>query len=147
VIELSDGLSMAADAVTPVQVVERRRQVLLDQDTDGFAGLFAPDGVMEMPTATPGAPRRIAGREAITEFCRQTMPGVRVDSLEHVAVHETADPEVVIAETLTRATLTATGQSFTTPSIQVFRVRDGQIVLFRTYVAPPMREPAEETAP
>ena len=128
---------MDGGRVTPVEVVERRRQVLLDNDVDGFADLFAPDGVMEMPTAAAGAPRRIAGRQAITEFSRQTVPGVRVDSLEHVAVHETGDPEVIIAETITRATLTATGESFTTQSIQVFRVRDGKIVLFRTYVAPP----------
>ena len=134
---------MESDLVTPVQVVERRRQVLLDSDADGFAGLFAPDGVMEMPTAAAGAPQRIAGRESIAEFSRRTVPGVRVDSLDHVAVHETGDPEVVIAETVTRATLAATGQSFTTQSIQVFRVRDGQIVLFRTYVAPP----AELTRP
>ena len=128
---------MDGGRVTPVEVVERRRQVLLDNDVDGFADLFAPDGVMEMPTAAAGAPRRIAGRQAITEFSRQTVPGVRVDSLEHVAVHETGDPEVIIAETITRATLTATGESFTTQSIQVFRVRDGKIVLFRTCVAPP----------
>ncbi|MBV9792991.1 MAG: nuclear transport factor 2 family protein [Actinobacteria bacterium] len=132
--------------MTPTEVVERRRRVLLDNDAQGFAGLFAADGVMEMPTAAPGAPGRIAGLDAITEFCRRTMPGVRVDALEHVAVHETGDPEVVIAETLTRATLLATGQSFTTPSIQVFRVRDGRIALFRTYVAPPTTQPAGETA-
>ena len=131
-----------SDGVTPLEVVERRRQILLDHDADGFASLFAPDGVMEMPTAAAGAPRRIAGREAITEFSRRTVPGVRVDAMENVAVHETGDPEVVIAETVTRATLTATGQSFTTPSIQVFRVRDGEIVLFRTYVAPPVETDA-----
>src|ERR1700761_1050874 len=137
---MEDG-AMDGGRVTPVEVVERRRQVLLDNDVDGFADLFAPDGVMEMPTAAAGAPRRIAGRQAITEFSRQTVPGVRVDSLEHVAVHETGDPEVIIAETITRATLTATGESFTTQSIQVFRVRDGQIVLFRTYVARPAELP------
>jgi uncharacterized protein len=144
---MGNGL-MEGDFVTPIEVVERRRQVLLDNDVDGFAGLFAPDGVMEMPTAAAGAPRRIAGRAAVTEFSRRTMPGVRVDSLEHVVVHETCDPEVVIAETVTRATLTATGDSFATQSIQVFRVRDGQIVLFRTYVAPPaeLTRPGEQAS-
>lgn len=131
------------DAVTPAEVVRRRRQALLDHDADGFARLFAPDGVIEMPTAGPGAPRRLAGQALIEEFSRRAVTGMHIDDFEDVAVHETADREVVIAETVTRATLTATGQSFTTPSIQVFRVRDGQIVLFRTYVAPP----AELTRP
>lgn len=131
------------DTATPTEVVQRRRQALLDHDADGFARLFAPDGVIELPTASPGGPRRLAGQALIEEFSRRAVTGMHIDDLEHVAVHETADPEVVIAETVTRATLIATGESFTTQSIQVFRVRDGQIVLFRTYVAPP----AELTRP
>jgi uncharacterized protein len=134
---------MEDDAVTPVEIVQRRRQVMLDHDADGFAGLFAPDAVIEMPTAGPGAPQRLEGRAAIEEISRRAVAGMHIDEFEDVAVHETADPEVVIAETVTRATLTATGESFTTPSIQVFQVRDGRIVLFRTYVAPP----AELTRP
>ena len=129
--------------MTPVEVVKRRRQVMLDHDADGFAGLFASDAVIEMPTAGPGAPRRLEGRLAIEELSRRAVTGMHIDDFEDVAVHETADPEVVIAETVTRATLTATGESFTTSSIQVFRIRDGRIVLFRTYVAPP----AELTRP
>jgi hypothetical protein len=124
-------------------VVQQRRQVLLDHDADGFAGLFAPDAVIEMPTAGPGTPKRLEGRAIIEEYSRRAVTGMHIDDFEDVAVHETADPEVVIAETVTRATLTATGESFTTPSIQVFRIRDGRIVLFRTYVAPP----AELTRP
>jgi ketosteroid isomerase-like protein len=132
--------------VTPTEVVQRRRQTLLDHDADGFAGLFAPDAVIEMPTAGPGAPRRLEGMTLIEEFSRRAVTGMHIDDLEHVAVHETSDPEVVIAETVTRATLIATGESFTTQSIQVFRVRDGQIVLFRTYVAPPaeLTRPSEQ---
>ena len=129
--------------MTPIEVVQRRRQALLDHDADGFAGLFAPDAVIEMPTAGPGAPRRLEGMTLIEEFSRRAVTGMHIDDLEHVAVHETSDPEVVIAETVTRATLIATGESFSTQSIQVFRVRDGRIVLFRTYVAPP----AELTRP
>lgn len=132
--------------MTPTEVVQRRRQTLLDHDADGFAGLFAPDAVIEMPTAGPGAPRRLEGMTLIEEFSRRAVTGMHIDDLEHVAVHETSDPEVVIAETVTRATLIATGESFTTQSIQVFRVRDGQIVLFRTYVAPPaeLTRPSEQ---
>src|SRR5579875_2550514 len=102
--------------VTPVEVVQRRRQVMLDHDADGFAGLFAPDAVIEMPTAGPGAPQRVQGRAIIEEFARRAATGMHIDDFETVAVHETADPEVVIAETVTRATVNATGKSFTTPA-------------------------------
>ena len=87
----------------PVQVLRRRQQLLIDQDIEGFAELFAADGVIEIPFAGPELPPRLEGRTVIAEFSRRT----------------------------------ATGKSFTTPSIQVFRIRDGQILLFRDYTGPP----------
>ena len=122
--------------MTPAEVLARRQRLLIDQDTEGFAGLFAPDGVIEMPFGGPDLPRRLEGQGAIAEFSRHTAAGLRIDGFETVAVHETHDPEVVIAETVTRATLAATGQSFAAPSIQVFRIRDGKILLFRDYTGP-----------
>jgi len=60
--------------LTPAQVLERRREVLLNQDTEG--------------------------------------------------------------ELVARATVTTTGHAFTARSIQVFRIRDGKILLFRDYANP-----------
>jgi hypothetical protein len=134
---------MEDDAVTPVEIVQRRRQVMLDHDADGFAGLFAPDAVIEMPTADPGAPQRLEGRAAIEEISRRAVAGMHIDEFEDVAVHETADPEVVIAETVTRATHLPSGQTFVAPSVQVFRIRDGKIVLFRAYTGPAAEGMAE----
>jgi uncharacterized protein len=48
-------------------------------------------------------------------------------------LHQTQDPEVVIVEMRTKGTLTATGRSFVATSIQVLRIREGQIVLFRDF--------------
>ena len=45
-------------------------------------------------------------------------------------------PEVVIVELRTTGTLTATGQPFTATSIQVLRIREGQILLFRDFADP-----------
>jgi len=123
--------------VTPVEVLQRRQELLIGQDLEGFAGLFAPDGVIEIPSAGPGLPGRLEGRAAIAEFSRRTATGMRIDGFETVAVYETADPEVVIAETVLRATVAATGESLVAPSIQVVRIRDGQILLFRDYAGRP----------
>ena len=49
-----------------------------------------------------------------------------------ITVHETTDPEVVIAEFEYRGT--ADGRPFTQPGIFVLRVRDGQIVSSRDYI-------------
>jgi ketosteroid isomerase-like protein len=58
---------------------------------------------------------------------------LRLDDFEVTELYQTQDPEVVIVEMRTKGTLTATGRSFVATSIQVLRVREGQIVLFRDY--------------
>ena len=119
---------------TPTQVLEQRRELLLKHDVDGFADLFAPDGVIELPFAGPGMPSRLAGQQAIRDFShRMEASPLRIDELEATAVYHTDDPEVVIIELATRGTVTSTGSTFTGTSIQVFRIRDGKIVLFRDY--------------
>jgi uncharacterized protein len=47
---------------TPADVLARRRRLILSGDADGYADLFAPDAVTEMPFAPPGAPSRLADR-------------------------------------------------------------------------------------
>jgi uncharacterized protein (TIGR02246 family) len=119
---------------TPADVLARRRQLILDGDADGFADLFAPDGVIESPFAPPGAPSRLEGREAIREYSRRVMSSpLRLEDFEVVELYQTQDPEVVIVELRTKGTLTSTGRAFTTTSIQILRIRDGRIVLFRDF--------------
>jgi uncharacterized protein len=134
---------------TPADVLARRRQLMLNMDTDGFADLFASDAVMEFafhgPPGTP--PVRLTGREAIREYSRQFKAAqLRVDEYEVAEFYQTQDPEVVIVEMRTKATVTTTGQSVTATSIQVLRIRDGHIALFRDFADPriaedPDREP------
>ena len=124
-------------SATPADVLAQRRQLILSGDTDGYADLFAPDGVIESPFAPPGAPSRLEGREAIREYSRHVAasPG-----FEEVALYQTQDPEVVIVEVRAKATLTTTGRSLVTTSIQIYRIREGQIVLFRDFANPRVLE-------
>ena len=123
---------------TATAILARRRQLILNGDVDGFADLFAPDGVIEGPfTGPPGTPLRLAGREAIREYSRHVMAApLRLEDFEVVELYQTQDPEVVIVELRAKGTVTTTGRSFTATSIQVFRIRDGQIVLFRDFADP-----------
>ena len=124
-------------SATPADVLTRRRRLILSGDADGFADLFAPDGVIESPFAPPGVPMRLAGREAIREYSRRVMASpLRLEDFEVAELYQTQDPEVVIAEMRATGTLTTTGQSFAATSIQVLRIRDGQIVLFRDFADP-----------
>jgi uncharacterized protein (TIGR02246 family) len=121
-------------SATPADVLAQRRRLILSGDADGFADLFASDGVIESPFAPPGAPLRLAGREAIREYSRRVMASpLRVEDFEVVELYQTQDPEVVIVEMRAKATLTTTGQSFAATSIQILRIREGQIVLFRDF--------------
>jgi uncharacterized protein len=54
----------------------------------------------------------------------------------NITIHETADPEVIVAEFEYRGTNATTGRSFVTPCIFVMRVRDGVIVESRDYIDP-----------
>ena len=50
-----------------------------------------------------------------------------------ITVHETTDPEVVVAEFEYRGVVADTGEPFALPGIFVLRVRDGEIVSSRDY--------------
>ncbi|GLY86411.1 nuclear transport factor 2 family protein [Actinoallomurus iriomotensis] len=51
-----------------------------------------------------------------------------------ITVHETADPEVIVAEFRYEGIVVETGEPFTIPAIFVMRVRDGKIVESRDYL-------------
>lgn len=95
----------------------------------------APDAVIELPFAAPGRPRRFQSRQAFFAFAapqRAALP-VRFDEVRNVVVHETTDPEVIVAEYELVGTVTTTGRSAAASFVVVLRVHDGQIVLWREY--------------
>jgi uncharacterized protein (TIGR02246 family) len=129
-------------SATPADVLARRSQLILNGDADGFAALFAPDAVIESSFAgPPGTPVRLTGREAIREYSRQVMASpLRLEDFEVAELHQTQDPEVVITEMRAKGTVTTTGRSFTTTSVQIVRIREGQIVHSRDFADPRILE-------
>ena len=60
-------------ATTPTEVLDRRRQLMMDGDAEGLADLFTPDAVMEFTFhGPPGAPVRLEGREAKLQMLPST---------------------------------------------------------------------------
>ena len=124
-------------SITPTDVLARRRRLTLSGDADGYAGLFAPDAVIESPFAPPGAPSVMRGREAIREYSRHVMASpLRLEEFEVAELYQTQDPEVVIAEMRTTGTLTTTGRSFAAAALHILRIREGQIVHLRQFADP-----------
>ncbi|WP_033291996.1 nuclear transport factor 2 family protein [Amycolatopsis jejuensis] len=94
--------------------------------------LYAENTVVEHPGAVP-RPGRLEGRAAVHDRfvsgLGQTLRLKRHD----VIVHETTDPEVVVAEYRYTAESLRTGRTIETANIQVLRARDGFLVHTRDY--------------
>jgi ketosteroid isomerase-like protein len=136
--ELPERREGHMSSATPAEVLARRRHLTLNGDADGLADLYAPDAVIESPFADrSGMPARLEGREAIREYSRRVMASpLRVDDYDVAELYQTQDPEVVIVEMRAKGTVTTTGRSFTATSIQILRIREGHIVLWRDFADP-----------
>lgn len=114
----------------PRAVFERLIRGISEGRWDDLADLYAEDAIVDQPFVS-AAPRRIEGRETIrAHFAGASVMGLSLVAHD-VVVHETSDPEVIIAE----FDYAITGQegSVTAANIQVLRVRDGLIVATRDY--------------
>lgn len=82
----------------------------------------------------PLRPPALRSREELRAHFAPTGDGPRLERKPaNIRVHETADPEVIVAEFEYRGTNVDTGEAFAQPGIFVLRVRDGQIVESRDY--------------
>lgn len=126
-----------AEPLSPRQVFERIQHISLHRDAP-VADLYAPDAVHEWPFPIPGVPQRLSGQDEIRGFFSRAAGSTRFDFHEFrdVVVHETADPEVIIAEYDIHGELTDTGRPFVFSYVLVLRVRDGRIVSLRDYLNP-----------
>jgi len=61
---------------------------------------------------------------------------LRLEDYEVTELYQTQDPAVVITEMRATATIATTGRPFTATSIQILRIRDGHIELFRDFADP-----------
>jgi ketosteroid isomerase-like protein len=76
-------------------------------------------------------------RDELREHFRPGDAGPRlVRRPANITIHETTDPEVIVAEFEYQGVVAETGEPFALPAIFVLRVRDGQIVGSRDYFDP-----------
>ncbi|MGW5309871.1 nuclear transport factor 2 family protein [Nocardia thailandica] len=122
-------------------LVERLFLGLRSRDADVFAGFLAPDAVFEMPFEIPGQPARLEGRESIRDYLAARWAGQGAVGVEIHAVvptiHETVDPEVFVVENDVELTRPGGPRERVRTSVNVIRVRDGAVTLFRDYMDTP----------
>src|SRR3954452_1799576 len=82
---------------------------------------------LRVPAARPRSPAALRGTRAIRAgFAAEwSAAPVRVTGIRNVVVHETADPEVVVAEQEAQIS-TATGRQLVVPFLLVLHARDGR---------------------
>ena len=122
---------------TPRQLLAEAQRQFLIKDLDGFADLFAADGTHELPFAPPGVPAQLRGREPIRRYLTSiTSTPLEIKEFQDLTVHETADPEVIIAEYRAVGVVVGTGRPYGVRYVQLLRARNGEIVTWRDYWSP-----------
>jgi ketosteroid isomerase-like protein len=105
---------------------------IADRAWERLHELYAHDAIVEHPFALP-SPTRTAGRDAIRQHFTSFAAAPLKLEVRNMLVHQTADPEVAIAEWDYDGVVTGTGRNFRVSNIQVSRVRGGKIVASRDY--------------
>jgi ketosteroid isomerase-like protein len=122
--------------MTPEEVFLKLVHGVADRDFAVLPELYAEQTDVRHPM-NPYGDHPLLSRDALREHFGATGP--RVTEVvrfqpENIRVHQTTDPEVVVAEFEYVGTVIATGEPFTVPGIFVLRVRDGLIVESRDYI-------------
>jgi len=116
---------------------ERVREILALADqmkVEELIEYFADDSVMELPFAPGRMPKRYEGKDAILGFQLFARDSFSSFSMTVDAIHETADPNVVIAEHHSNGIVAANGRRYENRYCTIFAFDDaGRVVSWREY--------------
>ena len=117
--------------------VERVREILALADqmkVEELIEYFADDSVMELPFAPGRMPKRYEGKDAILGFQVFARDSFSSFSMMVDAIHETADPNVIIAEHHSDGSVAANGRRYENRYCTIFAFDDaGLVVSWREY--------------
>jgi ketosteroid isomerase-like protein len=122
--------------MTPTEVFLQLVHGVCDRRYDELPDLYAEQTDVRHPLS-PYGEKPLLSRDALREHFGAAGPqAAAVIRFEpaNVRIHETKDPEVIVAEFDYAGTVVETGEPFTVPCIFVLRIRDGLIVESRDYL-------------
>jgi ketosteroid isomerase-like protein len=123
-----------AQPPSPREVFYELVRGVCDRKWDDLPSLYAEHTNVVHPLDPFRAPPMLT-RQQLHDHFTQAGAGLGDVRFEpaNITIHETADPEVIVAEFEYQGTVPDTGEPFALPGIFVIRVRDGQIVGSRDY--------------
>jgi ketosteroid isomerase-like protein len=120
-------------------VWEEALRFVRERNLDGYAEMFTPDGVVELPFPLPGMPRRMQRRQRneTRDEIRRVLAPVwraqkdgerRIERVDARAVHEADDPGLVVIVFDVHG-VEASGTPYRLAYVHVVTVRDGRIAV------------------
>jgi ketosteroid isomerase-like protein len=120
-------------APSTLQITRRYLDVTSRGAYDELADLYAEDAVIEIPFAPPGIQRTSQGREVFRARFKSAERMWQIEGTDHVSIHQSVDPEVVVVEFTLRRRLRESGKQVSSLYIVVMTIRDGLIRHSRDY--------------
>jgi len=121
-----------SDATAAYAIVRDFLQRVDRAEWNALPEFYSANAVIEQPFAKP-QPVVLHGRESIrAHFLAASRAPFRLRVTDPV-IRTTSDPEVIVAEYGYDGEATTTGRCFTVANIQVFRIRNGEIVATRDF--------------
>lgn len=122
---------------SPREVFLKLVHGVCDGPAENLAALYAERTHVTHPIH-PLRPPVLRSRDELHEHFTAAPPPDRTLRRRPVdiVVHETADPEVIVAEFAYQGHVVETGETFTVPCVFVMRIRDGLIIESRDYIDP-----------
>lgn len=120
---------------TPREVFQQVVDGITSRRYAALPDLYAEQTDVRHPLS-PYGEKPLLSRDELREHFRgaSAVAALAVEfTAQDIMVHETTDPEVIVAEWTYRG-VTVSGESFQAPCIIVLRVRDGQIIESRDYI-------------
>ncbi|MES9536293.1 MULTISPECIES: nuclear transport factor 2 family protein [unclassified Actinomadura] len=127
------------EPLTPREVFLKLVHGVCEERWEEVLDLYAEQTHVEHPFHPLEAPPLRSREELREHFGFNAPPGAHTGHTLRrrptgITVHETADPEVIVAEFQYEGTVVETGEPFAFPGVFVLRVRDGKIVESRDYL-------------
>ncbi|MFF4605119.1 nuclear transport factor 2 family protein [Streptomyces sp. NPDC001339] len=117
------------------ELFARLLELLETGDIDAWVDLFHEDGVLEFPFPPPGWGTTIKGHEALLSHMKNFPEQLDV-RFSDVVIHETTDPELVVAEFTGTGTALATGRPFNQTYVSLIWIKDGKVSRFKDFWNP-----------